>query len=449
MEHGIILFGNINPAGIMKQLLLLLLLSSLLFATSVPVRKIRVTGTRKTKESTVLSIAKLNDQTAYCDPDTVQQRLRNRELFAEVKVSYDTLSQELTISLKDSWSIQPVLSAKMSAKTFNFQAGLYDINFLGKDIVIGGQYDNYAESHNVKVSFRKNNLGSRRISLGIAGTKNTRNYVWYNKERGLDAGFQVDKQILSLTSQLPFLIKGREFKLGFICDFLQQESSTDKVADTLKTINTENGYTFQDTLKAVIPNMTLLYSTININNYIADGWATKLSITRSIVKELKNYSSLSFQAQYYRALPGKSNLCINGYIKGLNSSRNTALYYVGHSNAVRGFWNSEFKGKAYAQLNSEVRISQINMRFFKRFDFIVQPALFWDLLSIGERPSNFFDTNQTVTSVGSGIRIVSPSFSGFMLNADFAVALGDYPAQKGNKRYNYYVGTSYYFRPLK
>lgn len=448
IKYRVILDENVNPAGIMKQFCFLLFLTSLLCASTVPVKKITISGTRKTKEATVLSIAKLDSSSTSCNPDTVAQRLKNRELFAKVAVDYDSTSEELKIILKDSWTIQPVISGRMSAKTFNFKLGLYDINFLGKDMVIGGQYDNYASSHNFKVSFRKNNLGPKRISLGISGIKSTRNYIWFDDNRDIDAGFQVDKQIITLSTLYPFLIKGREFKLGFNCDLLKQSSSTDDIADTLKEINADNGYTFNDTLQALTPNLTLLYSTININNYIADGWATKLSLTRSIVRDLKDYFSLSLQAQYYKALPGNSNLCINGYIKGLNSSRKTALYYVGHSTGIRGYWNSEFKGKAYAQLNSEIRISQINMRFFKRFHFIVQPALFWDLLSIGERPSTFFDTNRTVTSVGSGIRVVSPSFSGFMLNADFAVALGEYAAQRGN-RYNFYIGTSYYFRPIK
>lgn len=440
---------NFNFAGFMKQLLFLLILTSLITGAPVPVSKVNVHGARKTKRETILSIARLDTLTKQCDPDTVLQRLRNRELFAKVEVSYDTTSQELSIKIKDSWSIQPVLSGQMSAGTLNFKAGLYDINFLGKDIVIGGQYDNYAQSHNVTCSFRKNNIGSRRLSLGFTGIRSTRNYVWYNRERHLDAGFQVEKSILGLTSQIPIEIRGREFKLSLNCDLLDQSSSTQDIADTLKTINLQNGYTFTDTVHAIIPNLSLLFSTININTYIADGWATKVSLSRSIVKELRDYFSLGFQAQYYKALPFNSNICINGYIKGINSSRKTALYYIGHLNGIRGFWNSEFKGKAFAQINSEIRISQIKVRLFKRFDFIAQPTLFWDLLSIGERPSTFFDTNQTVTSIGTGIRVVSPSFSGFMLNADIAVALGDYPVQNGRSRYNYYIGTSYYFRPLK
>lgn len=433
----------------MKQIILILTLLISVNAEKVLVEKVTLTGARKTKLQTIKRIAKLDSIPGSYHPDTVKQRILNRQLFSDVSLSYDSTDKNLQISLRDSWTIQPIFSGRKSAGELSFRVGLYDINFLGRDMVVGGHYDNYANSNNFQLSFRKVNLGPKRVTLGILGQHVTSNYIWYNDFRKPEAGFQAAKNRISLYGQLPFLIKGREFTAGLSLDGLIQTTGTEEIADTLKTLNSENGYYFEDTVRGLMPSLSLQYSTININRYIVDGWAAKIAVVRSVLHDRRDYSSLSIYGQYYKKLPFHSNICVNGEVKGLNGSSTTSLYYIGHSSGIRGFRNSEFRGKAYAQLNSELRIGQIDFKLLKRYEFIIQPALFCDLLSVGERPSSFFETNKTVSSIGGGIRFVSPSISGFMLNADVAIALGDYATRGGNSRYNYYVGTSYYFTPIR
>lgn len=428
----------------MKQLLLIIFVYVSLFSQEVPLSKVNISGTRKTKKETVLAIIKLDSTATTCIPDTIEQRLKNRELFAKIDVQYNPADSTLNIVLKDSWSISPVISGRKSAGVFNYKLGLYENNFLGRDITIGGQYDNYASSHNVQMLFQKRNIGSRRLTVGTTFLTSTRNYLWRDDLGTKEAGFSVDKTIVILLGQLPLIIKEKEFKLGLTCSFMNQKSTDKKSSDSTQLLNQEMGYNFEDTLKAILTTGSLQYSTINISRFIADGWASKISLTRTFAHNKIDYFKAAIFGQFYKKLPFRSNLCINGELRGLNSDRPTALYYVGHSNGIRGFYNSEFRGKAMAQLNTELRIQQLSVTFFKKYEFIAQPAIFCDLLSIGDRVSSFFDTNRTYVSTGAGLRVVSPSFSSFMLNLDFAWGFGE----KYN-RYNYYIGTSYYFKPIK
>lgn len=435
---------TLTIVGTMNRVfLLLMLLFTIVAASSFPLEKVSITGNRKTKDKTILKIAKLDSLSTTCNPDTVKQRLLNRQLFAEVSVDYDSISKELSIKIRESLTLQPIISGKKSTGVFNFRLGLGDINFLGRDMIVGGYYDNYASSNNFKINFQKNNIGPKRITLGISALKSAGNYIWYTSTGDLEAGFRGDKTVISLISQLPFYIKEREFNLGFTTNFLDQKLSTDDIADTLKELNSNNRYNFPDSTKGILPTLSLLYSTININTFLVNGWATKLSVTRSILYNKLDYFSIGLLGQYYKRLPFSSNLCINAHIKGLSSKSLTSLYYIGHSNGIRGYYNNEFRGKAFAQLNTELRISQIKFKLLKRYQFIVQPTIFFDALAISEKASGLLKDSRTATSIGSGIRVVSPSISGFMLNLDYAIGLGD------NIRYNYYIGTSYYFKPMR
>lgn len=417
----------------MKQALLILLLLTLLPAE--PITGFTFSGNRRTQESTILRIARLETSQEISDSllTLASQRLMKSDLFVSVDISHND-SGNVKITVSERWTIIPFFNMSLSSEIISAQAGLFDINFLGTNTTLGGQYHYFTGTHNGKIFATKKDIGKYRLKLNGNLSLQKGINIWYTPGGASEAGFIIDRRSATIKAELPLRNEDLYVGLSFGAHYDTLMEELGKIDFTED--NRENGYSFSGENNTYAPGVSLRYSGFKHHPFTYSGWGAMASVAHGFQTEHSGYNAFSASAQWYKRLALESNLCVNLGTAITDGTDITSYLYLGGLNGVRGFNNGEFKGRAYVKGNFEYRLPSLNTKWI-----VLQHIFFMDYAAIAERASSFNEATSLFGS-GLGIRILSPKVYSFMIRFDYGWGWGPY------KRNQFYLGTSHYFLPF-
>lgn len=417
----------------MKTTLLILFLLTLLPASTIT--GFTFSGNRRTQESTLLRIARLEKGMEIRDSllTLASKRLMKSDLFVSADISHND-SGSVNIGVNEKWTIIPYFNMSLTSEIKSAKMGLYDINFLGTNTTLGGQYHYFTGTHNGTIYGTKKDIGPYRLKLNGNLTLQKGINIWYTPTGAAEAKFIIDRRSASVKAELP--LRNEDLFLG-----LSFGAHYDTIMEELGKIdftgdNRENGYSFSGENNTFAPGLSLRYSGFKYHPFTYSGWGASANLLHGFQTEESGYNSFSVSAQWYKRLALESNLCVNLGGAVTDGTDLTSYLYIGGLNGVRGFNNGEFRGRAFVKGNLEYRIPSLNTKWL-----VFQHIFFMDYAAIADRPSTFNEATSLYGS-GVGIRILSPKVYSFMIRFDYGWGWGPY------RRRQYYLGTSHYFLPF-
>lgn len=423
----------------MRSILFTLIL--LTTTTGSTIRSFSFEGNRRTKESTILKLARIEQGDTISDSllTLAEERLMKSDLFVSATVTPSD-SGDLSISVSEKWTIIPYINGLFSQnrdannRRISLRAGIYDINFIGRNIILGGEYLYLDGTHNGMFFTGKDNIGSKRIKLRGNFKFSKGINSWFDDQGALEARFIVDRKIGSVSGEIPLLNENLYFgtSLSMYHDTLMESlNSIDS-----RELNDSSGYSFSGDNSGVAWGISARYSGFKYHRFTYDGWGAKASMSHSFQNNFQDYNTFSVGAQWYKRLPLESNLCMNFRGAVTDAHGDMSYIYVGGTNSVRGFSDGEFKGRAYLNGNFEYRLPSLNTKWI-----VIQHIFFTDLALVTDRATALDETTY-LQGAGVGIRILSPKIYSFMFRFDYGWAWGPY------NRNQFYLGTSHAFLPF-
>jgi len=383
------------------------------------IEKIIIRGLTRTKEHVVLRelLVKEGDVlTAEVLLDCIQ-RLKNRRIFSKVlpiiKLTSDN-HVELTIEVEERWTAIPYFNFSSGGDTFYLYAGIYDINTFGRYIETGGQYESWNGKSGGSIWFRNPRFLNKRILAGADLSSTLRPRTLYSPSGDIQGNFNLKQKKLKLFFENEIKIW---LRLGFTLQLRQTEiidaSATDKIDSlTLDLLNNgkitdEIGTTFYATL-----------GRLNYDNYLVSGRESSLFYRYAGDKTGSGelIKQVSWENSIFWRLPHTANAGFRFNISAIDTDNIQNFFYIGGFNNIRGYFDGQFRSKAYWQLNAEYRIPSLKTDWL-----VIQHIFFVDAVNTSNQLKDLGNSNNIVYSGGTGIRVISPKIYSLNGRIDFAL----------------------------
>ena len=383
------------------------------------VDEIKIVGLKKTKESVVLRelLFKQGDELTTAELLESIQRLKNLRIFSKV-LPFIKLKKnnhvELTIEIEEKWTTIPFFNISSGGDTFYAYAGAYDINTFGRYIETGAQYDNWNGKHGGVVWFRNPRFLNKHILAGADLWSTTRPRTLLTPAGEEQGQYILDQKILNLLFENEI---ESWFSIGLTLQFRKTKiintTTTDLIDSyTLSLIQKRNrtneiGATFSAAL-----------GKLNYDNYLVKGKQSALYYKYAGEKtgSEEDIQKIVWENSAYWRLPYTANLGLRFNMAAIKTENIQNFFYVGGFEHIRGYFDGQFRNKAYWLANVEYRIPS-----FKNNWLVLQHIFFVDAANASNKLEDLQDINRTVYSGGTGIRIISPKIYSFNGRLDIAL----------------------------
>lgn len=358
-----------------------------------------------------------------------KRRLLNLRIFTSVDFSYQFLTQKksgkkfvnLTITVQERWTTLPILKAGDAGGTQFYTIGVYDINFLGRYLEIGAQYESLNGEPAGVTWFRNPRLFGERLLFGYDLWFINRNRELFDQAGSIDstAAFSLEK------NRYHFFLKKELawwLELGIGLDLLQEEVNQDNLDDEQRAQNAQVGFDPTDESEQLFLEFTLRLGRLNFDNYLIEGFQTDIEFKTAQEGLLTDQSESrwTIQSRNFWKLPHLQNIGLNLKIGQTDTTLLQNEFFVGGLSEVRGFEDGQFRGNAFWQANAEYRVPS-----WTSPNFVLQHVFFYDVGNAGEKFSELFDeTEESFHSLGTGVRLISPKVFRFNLRMDIAKTFG-------------------------
>ncbi len=364
------------------------------------------------------------------------QLLKNTNLFFQVESTVQRNSTggiSVTFQVEEVITIFPIIANGGSSERLNFTLGVSDIHFRGRGETIGLVYQ-YYDRHSIKfyqiTPRHKNNVTGHEIFLGKYSTIEP---LYFSN--GSSAPFDFDNYHLSLGGYY-WITRFLNFKLG---GMLMQENYKNRGDD----INSPDfiiapGQRFN--LFKYQLRSELSWKKIEYHFERRKGHSNLLHLEWI---ETPIYSGATFlkimnQFKFYQKFGERHNVLLKNET-GIASNRESPFspFVIDDFVNVRGIGNRIARGTALTSFNSEYLFTAIKHPWF-----FAQIVAFFDLSYLRPAGTNFIDMFQsqnTYTTAGLGMRIHSRKFYNSVLRFDYGINLKD--TQRGG----FVIGLGQYF----
>ena len=357
----------------------------------------------RTKDKIILNeiIFKAGDIVTPKMIDESIKKLWNINNFSNVYYAIDTLENNktiLTISAKDAFTIIPIISFKGSEKDFNFQVGVSDNNFLGKNIGINFIYSSGTNGESFSIGgsiprqlLYKNMTLSTNVSYG-SGVKNR-----YDSDRVQTS--TVGYRIKSFSGSI-----GNPYHTDFKYTFSPNLSwnlfqhATDSTLTTAE-IPRPTDYTVNYLNIGISESI----GTVTRKRHQEDGYTASVSTSFGIGldKDSPYYQAFGLYASYnklFNRVVQLSSSFSTGYTTSDIESLNNNL----GSGNVKGIIQGEISGKGFYSAYIGGHFTYVNMKWLA-----LEHSVY---LNFGNGNDDFIETYTTkpIVSVGTGINIMIP-----------------------------------------
>jgi len=390
---------------------------------NVIVADIEIIGLRKTKPKVVLRELLFKKDHSISAEMLIEsiQRIKNTELFSEVLSDIQLQpdgTAKLVITVKEKWTAIPYLNFRSGGGTEKITAGFYDINIAGRFIQSGVQYENWNGEHSGAVWLEDPRFLNRRIIISTS-------YISTKKPRRLylDSGVKTGSYVLA--RNLFRLSLEKKYESG-LSSGAAIELYEDKFLAPESTSLLDNRTFFQITdsskKKTNLYRLKIKYGRTDYDNFLFSGGESSLIFKHTMFTEdsAEKFYSVDFRNLYYKHLPHMGNLALQARAGITNTQQLQHQFSAGGFQHVRGYFDGQFRGRAYWQLNVEYRIPSYRHKLA-----ILQHNFFVDVTEMKNNYSEIsFDKESLKFSAGLGLRFIIPWIYRSVGRIDYAVLRG-------------------------
>ncbi|MDH3327569.1 MAG: BamA/TamA family outer membrane protein [Gammaproteobacteria bacterium] len=386
---------------------------------STVIEKIIIVGLKRTKENVVRRelLFKENDILTTTDLLESVRRLKNLRIFSKVLPLLKLKEHNriiLTFEVEEKWTTIPYFNFSGGGDTIYAYAGIYDINSFGRYIETGVQYDNWDGESGGVVWFRDPRFLNMRLLAGADLWSTTRPRTLFTP-----AGKKQGQYILS--QKKINLIFEKEIKewlqFGITLELRQSQiietSMTDLIDVSTSSLLTNKGQTNQ-----IGSTLSIHLGNLNYDNYLVKGKKTSLYVKYAgdETGSDETLKKIEWHNTAFWRLPYKANIGFRFNAAAIATNNIQNYFYIGGFENIRGYFDGQFRSKAYWQVNAEYRIPS-----FQHNWLVIQHIFFLDAVNASNHLDELKNINDTVYSAGTGIRIISPKIYGFNGRLDIAL----------------------------
>jgi outer membrane protein assembly factor BamA len=405
-------------------------------ATPFKIEKIEVHGLERTKRAVVdreLGFA-AGDLVDYVKVESSVQKIRNLLIFGRVEFELidstsEASSRILKVKVEEKWTTIPIFKINSGGGVQQTIVGVYDPNVWGSLLEFGGQYERLGQTNSGVVWFRnpRANFGSfdvargshtdKHVSVGLDAWSITRlktNYERYGISPKIESIYLESRRRLHGFIGYE-VMKGLDIKASL--EVYRDERSTSGLDPALAKRSELLG----PRINAALPGIDVKMGSVDYDLELIQGteltWA--LRQCRELRGEVCRFRRHELDFRTFHTFAGRNTVGVRVAGGSTNASQDHELFRIGGLDRLRGFEDGRFKGSEWILLNSEVRLG-----VWHSPAIIVQQVSFWDAAMISNHGTidvtQWGEDAMTGSSVGLGVRVISPRVYRLALRADFA-----------------------------
>lgn len=362
-----------------------------------------------------------------------EQTLRNLQLFASVSSEVIIEGDEALVFFDVTERVTriPITNFGGITNNFWFQLGVNEYNWLGNGGSFGGYYQ-YYDRHSFKIFQQLPQLFSERWGMSyVLGRQSTREPAYF---QGGTSEFDVDRwEAIGMVRHEIFRHLDRheslilEFGGGYLNEIYNQRPGA--------TFSYEGETHFHKYFLST----QLLYQRLNYFFHFVSGFAPGLTVQRvETINQDDTFWKGLFEMRYYKRVGRRGNPAIR-VRAGVSSNDDSPFvpFVLDSYLTVRGSGNRVARGTSEFTVNVEYRHTVID-----RQKWALQTVVFVD--NSAWRPAgapllDMFDSENTVSFGGGGMRFYLQRIYNFILRVDYGASLTD-PSTNG-----FVLGVGQYF----
>ncbi|GMT49327.1 MAG: hypothetical protein IEMM0008_0866 [bacterium] len=394
------------------------------------IRQIEIRGNEKTKSYIVRIILNLKEGDSFV-PERFRrsiQRLWNTDSFYSIRyevIPLDGRDLKIIVTVKDKWSLLPIISFRSGGGVTRFRAGFKESNLFGELKELGAVYENISGEHFVSIWYEDRYFLETHIRFRVNLFSHGFVDTFYNSNR--DTLLQLITRADGGSVEFHFPIVEDLLKLSFTYSVFREQIDRNAFLND-PTKNTNEFINFRSVDEVITKTfIQLTLGTIDLlEDYYHQGQELSLSF------EFSDRDLLSDESFVYIKLDGrifiilKDDVTMGHHLALWTSSTNTFYrkYFLGGFNNLRGFLGTRFHGDNLYFYNFEIRIPFFKGDFWFIKDFVGIAVPFfdigyaWDGDYLGK---NTFDNY--AADVGLGLRFKIRRIRDAQFRIDFAFSL--------------------------
>jgi len=398
---------------------------SLEAAAGKTVSSISISGNKKTKDKIILRelLIDENQPLNIENAQTSLQRLKNLRIFERVDFVYvENADQtiDVQITIKDRWTIIPIIKVGGGGGSTFYTVGTYDVNTMGKYLETGGQYQNVNGKNGGVVWFRNPRFLNKRLLLGMDIWHFMLNQPTYDLNGDLYGTYNNTKNRIHLFTKFE-INTGLFFGAGL--DIVEDKFDDFGLTDEQEIANNKVSFELPEDTKQNFVELNGQLGELNYDQYLVSGQQTNIDmrITQKNLGSDDNSVEVVGKFTYFARFPHRQNIGINVVAGHSNTRFLQNYFFLGGLSEVRGYVDRRFKGTNFWRSSVEYRIPSYRSKYF-----ILQHVVFTDFGQISNDAANLLSNKSNeFTSVGTGLRFIAPKIYRFNARLDLAQTFGD------------------------
>ncbi len=190
----------------------------------------------------------------------------------------------------------------------------------------------------------------------------------------------------------------------------------------MRTINANNGFVAPQSIEQYSYYLTLQLGRLNYDTYLVDGIQSnwKFDFSNKAWLGKNSATTITQTTKYFKRIKHDQNLALNFSTGFTDNNFLQKQFFVGGLENVRGYVDGQFVGRNFWQANLEYRIPSYQSDWF-----VLQHNVFFDIGNVADKFDDLVGSNAQTpfSSVGAGIRLISPKVFRLNLRIDVAKAL--------------------------
>ncbi len=393
------------------KLYVIVLFSCLLSFGQQKIKSIQFNGIEKNNKSFLTQLIQVKKGTVV---DTVllnQDIKKLKRLNGISNASYTIVESAIVFDIEENHTLIPAVNSWSVNDVFSYKLGLYDYNFTGRNITLGGYYQ-YNEENSYGVNLFAPYLFSKKLGLAINAqiwssnepfyyTNSPTNYIYKNS--GVEAFLTYEKNFKNnFRAGVNFSQDQYVYQSGFADNFIGETIDINKII--LKFLYEYNDLDYKYQYVDGLKNVLTLQQNFTNNDIQSDflAWWNDIMFFKTIGQK-GNFAS--------RLRAGLST----------NSSSVFAPFVVDNNVNVRGVGNIIDRGTGSLVLNAEYRHT-----VYEKNWFVLQGNAFVDMgtwRSPGGTLNDFVEFDKGQLYSGLGVRFIHKRIFNAIFRLDYGYSI--------------------------
>ena len=394
-------------------------------ATGLTVQDIRILGLGRTSPGVVERELYIARGQLLREEDLTEsiQRLWNTALFRDVRYQLTRAPEGgvvVWLAVGERWTTIPIVKFGGGGGSTYFIVGVYDPNAFGEYIELGGQYQNTnLNTHSGVVWFREPRfLGLRlRWSAELWYTNIVRP-LYRDGTNVLEGGYNQER--LQVFNAFDYEVV-RYVQVGVGFEFDNDRFNTRNLTEDQQAANDAFGLDLPSGGRTSFAEARLILGRLDRDEFLFQGvqMTNRFKRASKLIGSELNLNFIHSETLAFLRLPWRSNLATRVTVGHNNTDADQHLFFIGGLDYMRGYFDGQLRGHNFWQANVEYRIPSVDTSWV-----VLQHVGFAD---VGDVSDSFADLatfeRAPRTSLGLGVRLMSPRIYRLTVRFDYAVTL--------------------------